>query len=81
MEPPFNQLTTTATQKQVTVLVRTFANTQPGDIVFDGFVGTGMTGIAAGMCGNPEKNYVWMGVSTMASFVFNCRITAGQINF
>ena len=24
--------------------------TQPGDIVFDGFAGTGMTGVAAGMC-------------------------------
>ncbi len=29
--------------------------TQPGDIVFDGFAGTGMTGVAAGMCGNPDK--------------------------
>ncbi|HAT8643600.1 DNA methyltransferase [Legionella pneumophila] len=28
--------------------------TQPGDIVFDGFCGTGMTGIAAQMCGNRE---------------------------
>lgn len=27
--------------------------TQPGDIVFDGFAGTGMTGIAAQACGNP----------------------------
>ena len=26
--------------------------TQPGDIVFDGFAGTGMTGVAAGACGN-----------------------------
>jgi len=26
--------------------------TEPGDIVFDGFCGTGMTGIAAQMCGN-----------------------------
>lgn len=25
--------------------------TQPGDIVFDGFAGTGMTGVAANMCG------------------------------
>lgn len=24
--------------------------TQPGDIIFDGFAGTGMTGVAAGMC-------------------------------
>ena len=28
--------------------------TQPGDIVFDGFCGTGMTGIAAQMCGDYE---------------------------
>ena len=27
-----------------------FYYTQPGDIVYDGFAGTGMTGIAAGMC-------------------------------
>ena len=25
--------------------------TEPGDIVFDGFCGTGMTGVAAQMCG------------------------------
>ena len=28
--------------------------TQPGDIVFDGFAGTGMTGVAAYACGNPD---------------------------
>jgi len=28
--------------------------TNPGDIVFDGFCGTGMTGVAAQMCGDPE---------------------------
>jgi len=28
--------------------------TKPGDIVFDGFCGTGMTGVAAQLCGNPE---------------------------
>ncbi|MCZ2153087.1 MAG: site-specific DNA-methyltransferase [Bryobacterales bacterium] len=27
--------------------------TEPGDIVFDGFCGTGMTGIAAQLCGDP----------------------------
>ena len=26
--------------------------TNPGDIVFDGFCGTGMTGVAAQLCGN-----------------------------
>ena len=29
--------------------------TQPGDIVFDGFGGTGMTGVAAQACGNPTQ--------------------------
>ncbi|HHU27161.1 MAG TPA: site-specific DNA-methyltransferase [Bacteroidales bacterium] len=28
--------------------------TQPGDIVFDGFAGTGMTGVAANLCGSAE---------------------------
>ena len=28
--------------------------TQPGDIVLDGFAGTGMTGVASQMCGNPD---------------------------
>ena len=28
--------------------------TQPGDIVYDGFAGTGMTGVAAQMCGDRE---------------------------
>jgi DNA modification methylase/predicted RNA-binding Zn-ribbon protein involved in translation (DUF1610 family) len=29
--------------------------TEPGDIVFDGFCGTGMTGVAAQMCGDVEE--------------------------
>ena len=29
--------------------------TEPGDIVFDGFCGTGMTGVAARMCGKREE--------------------------
>lgn len=29
--------------------------TQPGDVVFDGFCGTGMTGVAANLCGNAEE--------------------------
>ncbi|HMN15294.1 MAG TPA: DNA methyltransferase, partial [Bellilinea sp.] len=28
--------------------------TQPGDVVFDGFAGTGMTGVAAQLCGNRQ---------------------------
>lgn len=31
--------------------------TDPGDIVFDGFCGTGMTGVAAQMCGNPDPAF------------------------
>jgi len=29
--------------------------TEPGDIIFDGFCGTGMTGVAAQMCGNKSE--------------------------
>lgn len=29
--------------------------TEPGDLVFDGFAGTGMTGVAAQLCGNREE--------------------------
>ena len=29
--------------------------TQPGDIVFDGFAGTGMTGVASSFCGKPDS--------------------------
>ncbi len=28
--------------------------TQPGDVIFDGFAGTGMTGVAASECGSPN---------------------------
>ena len=31
--------------------------TKPGDIVFDGFCGTGMTGVAAQMCACPEEAF------------------------
>lgn len=31
--------------------------TDPGDIVFDGFCGTGMTGVAAWMCENPDPKF------------------------
>ena len=30
--------------------------TQPGDVILDGFAGTGMTGVAAQACGNPDIN-------------------------
>jgi hypothetical protein len=31
--------------------------TEPGDLVLDGFAGSGMTGIAAQMCGNPDLEF------------------------
>ena len=31
--------------------------TKPGDIVLDGFCGTGMTGVAANMCEHPENAF------------------------
>jgi DNA modification methylase len=31
--------------------------TEPGDIVLDGFCGTGMTGVAAQVCGNPDSDF------------------------
>lgn len=31
--------------------------TKPGDIVFDGFCGTGMTGVAAQLCGSPDTDF------------------------
>ena len=31
--------------------------TEPGDLVLDGFGGTGMTGVAAQMCGKPDAEY------------------------
>ncbi|MDO8724612.1 MAG: DNA methyltransferase, partial [Candidatus Methanoperedens sp.] len=31
--------------------------TEPGDVIFDGFCGTGMTGVAAQMCGAPDSEF------------------------
>ncbi len=31
--------------------------TNPGDVVLDGFCGTGMTGVAANMCAHPESEF------------------------
>lgn len=32
--------------------------TQPGDILFDGFAGTGMTGVAASFCESPDNDFI-----------------------
>ena len=34
--------------------------TQPGDIIFDGFAGTGMTGVAAKFCGFPDSSFRYL---------------------
>lgn len=34
--------------------------TQPGDIVFNGFAGTGMTGVAASICGKPDNDFKYL---------------------
>lgn len=47
--------------------------TKPGDIVFDGFCGTGMTGIAAQMCGCPDKDFKWQIESELPSVQWGTR--------
>ena len=32
--------------------------TEPGDVILDGFAGSGMTGVAAQMCANPEHEFL-----------------------
>lgn len=39
--------------------------TNPGDVVLDGFCGTGMTGVAALMCGNPPQDFMYQLQSEM----------------
>ena len=34
--------------------------TQPGDIIFDGFAGTGMTGVASSLCENPSSELKYL---------------------
>lgn len=41
--------------------------TNPGDIVLDGFAGTGMTGVAAQMCGNREYTYEMLAADKSAT--------------
>ena len=49
--------------------------TQPGDIIFDGFGGTGMTAVAAGMCENSDnankglRHCICSDLSPIASFI------------
>ena len=40
-----------------------FHYTQPGDIVYDGFAGTGMTGVASGLCDGSSKEVTGSNIS------------------
>lgn len=42
--------------------------TKPGDIVFDGFCGTGMTGVAAEMCGQNSHQYALFADDSSSAF-------------
>ena len=47
--------------------------TNPGDIVLDGFCGSGMTGVAAQMCGTPEYKHKVQIESEMKGVVWGAR--------
>ncbi|NLM29095.1 MAG: DNA methylase, partial [Methanomicrobiales archaeon] len=47
--------------------------TKPGDIIFDGFCGTGMTGVAAQMCGNPDPEFREKVEQEMSDVVWGAR--------
>jgi hypothetical protein len=46
---------------------------EPGDIVYDGFCGTGMTGVAAQMCGNPDPEFKFQIETEMPSVKWGAR--------
>ena len=45
--------------------------TDPGDIVFDGFCGTGMTGVAAQLCGDKRRWRAWATAWTPTGVVYD----------
>lgn len=51
--------------------------TQPGDIVFDGFAGTGMTGVAAQACGDDNCQH-WEAIEIEWIELFNSKPNKGQ---
>ena len=48
--------------------------TNPGDVVFDGFCGTGMTGVAAKMCANPDRELKLTLESDMGQVQWGARV-------
>lgn len=47
--------------------------TNPGDVVLDGFCGTGMTGVAAQMCGNPDAGFKYQIENEMPGIEWGAR--------
>lgn len=47
--------------------------TDPDDIVFDGFCGSGMTGVAAQMCGSPDSSFKYSVESSMKGIKWGAR--------
>ena len=45
--------------------------TEPGDIVFDGFCGTGMTGVAAQLCGDSRRWRAWATAWTKTGVIYD----------
>ncbi len=48
--------------------------TEPGDIVFDGFCGSGMTGVAATLCGQPDADIRASVEARMSNFKWGPRL-------
>jgi len=53
--------------------------TQPGDIVYDGFAGSGMTGLAGMLCDKP-RNTIINDISPIASFMSHCYVSSVDID-
>lgn len=52
--------------------------TEPNDLVFDGFCGTGMTGVAANMCAHPESQFQALLNAEEANIKWGARIPIMQ---
>lgn len=53
--PLFNAHSYPTKINPMAVMACVLAHTQPGDVVFDGFAGSGATGLAATLCGRPDE--------------------------
>jgi len=57
--------------------------TEPGDVVFDGFCGTGMTGIAAQLCGDKQVKAIIEKIKAEYGWMYQTRHSniLGDINY